>query len=67
MRGIILAGGAGTRLHGVVESDGAGRAVSIEEKPKAPKSHWAVSKNSFGEYLMDIFHEESRVALAATA
>lgn len=28
--------------YGVVEFDGAKRAVSLEEKPKAPKSNWAV-------------------------
>ena len=38
---------ANPQAYGVVEFDAAGRAISIEEKPKAPKSNYAVTGSVF--------------------
>jgi glucose-1-phosphate thymidylyltransferase len=49
--------------YGVVEFDGAGRAVSLEEKPKLPKSHYAVT----GLYFYDnsVLKEAARLKPSA--
>lgn len=49
--------------YGVVDFDMSGKALSIEEKPKQPKSHWAVS----GVYVYDGRAAELTRALAPSA
>jgi glucose-1-phosphate thymidylyltransferase len=49
--------------YGVVEFDATGRAVSLEEKPKAPRSNWAVP----GLYFCDARAPEIASSLAPSA
>ena len=49
--------------YGVVAFDGAGRAVSIEEKPDRPKSHYAVT----GLYFLDARAPEFARAIRPSA
>lgn len=51
------------RRYGVVEFDGAGRAVSLEEKPEKPRSHFAVP----GLYFYDASVTERAAKLAPSA
>ena len=49
--------------YGVVEFDADGRAVSLEEKPQAPRSNWAVP----GLYFYDARASEAAASLAPSA
>jgi glucose-1-phosphate thymidylyltransferase len=49
--------------YGVVEFDAAGRAISIVEKPKEPKSNWAVTGLYF--YDADVCHVAAQIPRSA--
>ena len=51
------------RAYGVVEFDGQGNVISLEEKPKIPKSHYAVP----GLYFYDGSVTEKAAALRPSA
>ena len=54
--------------YGVVEFDRSGRAVSLEEKPKAPKSRYAVTGLYFYDNrVLDIARDLAAVARAASS